>query len=224
MSCRLYLHVLSATGMLALALAACTGERGTAPPDTNAEAPVPAEPMPPATADDVAATDVEDAPAAGGGTGMPGPGTIRFDGFGPASFGDSAEALRMAWGKDLGTAGLDNAEACHYLFPQPQPAGPSRIAFMIEQGKLVRLDVQADDITAPGGGKVGMNVDQIEQLYPGRVVVQPHKYLYEEGGKYLRIGSVDGGIGVLLFETDGKAVTSWRVGVPPQVDYVEGCS
>ena len=37
-----------------------------------------------------------------------------------------------------------------------------------------------------------------------------------------------GGNGVLLFETDGKGdddkVTAWRIGVPSQVDYVEGCS
>ena len=32
----------------------------------------------------------------------------------------------------------------------------------------------------------------------------------------------------MLFETDGKGddakVTAWRIGVPSQVDYVEGCS
>ncbi|HWI23748.1 MAG TPA: lectin, partial [Lysobacter sp.] len=33
------------------------------------------------------------------------------------------------------------------------------------------------------------------------------------------------GKGVLVFETDAAGkVTAWRAGVPPQVDYVEGCS
>jgi hypothetical protein len=34
-----------------------------------------------------------------------------------------------------------------------------------------------------------------------------------------------GGKSALVFEVDpsGKA-TDWRIGVPPQVDYVEGCS
>ena len=36
-----------------------------------------------------------------------------------------------------------------------------------------------------------------------------------------------GGNAVLLFETDAKGpdakVTSWRIGVPPAIDYVEGC-
>ena len=54
---------------------------------------------------------------------------------------------------------------------------------------------------------------------------QPHKY---SEGLYLRVEDTAGGTGVLLFETDGKGddakVTEWRSGVPPQVDYVEGCS
>ena len=33
------------------------------------------------------------------------------------------------------------------------------------------------------------------------------------------------GEGVLVFETDASGrVTEWRAGLPPQVDYVEGCS
>jgi len=32
------------------------------------------------------------------------------------------------------------------------------------------------------------------------------------------------GTGALVFETDAQGrVTRWRAGVPPQVDYVEGC-
>ncbi|HMT37998.1 MAG TPA: lectin, partial [Thermomonas sp.] len=34
--------------------------------------------------------------------------------------------------------------------------------------------------------------------------------------------------GVLVFEVDGTGdearATTWRIGLPPQVDYVEGCS
>ena len=37
-----------------------------------------------------------------------------------------------------------------------------------------------------------------------------------------------GGKGVLVFEVDGTGddarATTWRIGLPPQVDYVEGCS
>ena len=62
---------------------------------------------------------------------------------------------------------------------------------------------------------------QIEVLYPG-IEQQNHKYV--EGGHYLRAGA-DSGEGVVVFETGADdVVTEWRVGLPPQVDYVEGCS
>ena len=95
---------------------------------------------------------------------------------------------------------------------------------MIEGAKFARIDVRRDDVTAPGGGKVGMTKAQVAALYPG-IEEQPHKY---SGGLYLRVKDAAGGSGVLLFETDGKGddakVTEWRIGIPPQVDYVEGCS
>ncbi len=44
-----------------------------------------------------------------------------------------------------------------------------------------------------------------------------------EGAKYLRV-TRDGSEAVLLFETDAQGrVEEWRIGLPPQVDYVEGC-
>ena len=93
---------------------------------------------------------------------------------------------------------------------------------MIEDGKFVRYDVSNDKEVAPGGGKRGMTRDEIKKLYPG-AAEQDHKYV--EGGKYLRVKDDAGGNGVLVFETDAAGkVTQWRVGVSPQVDYVEGCS
>ena len=65
----------------------------------------------------------------------------------------------------------------------------------------------------------------IAKLYPGRFEARPHHYT---DGEYLRIPDPAGGTGVLVFETDGRGddakVVAWRVGLAPQVDYVEGCS
>ena len=84
-------------------------------------------------------------------------------------------------------------------------------------------DVGTGREIAPGGGKVGMDADEIRSLYAGRVEETPHKYI--EGGSYLGVEDISGGKGKLVFATDASGkVTSWRVGVPPQVDYVEGCS
>lgn len=153
--------------------------------------------------------------------GLPAPGTITFDGFGPAAFGAPAEAVRQAWGGVLDA--MPDADAtCHYLSPPVEQDSGYQVAFMVEDGRFVRVDVATPAVTAPGGGRIGLDADAIEALYPGRVETRPHKYI---DGSYLRIGDPGDGPGVLLFETDEDGVvTEWRVGIPPQVDYVEGCS
>lgn len=221
MSTRLPLPALLA--LLALALSACTGDRDAAADGAAVPAlDQPAADVPPATADDIADDPTKPVLAAGGGTGMPAPGTIRFEGFGPAAFGTSAESVRMAWGRELGSAEPESPEDCYYLFPQPRTEGRYRIAFMMDGGEFRRLDVAAEDIVAPGGGRIGMTAEEIAARYPDRVERRPHKYV--EGGQYLRIPDASGD-GVLVFATDAAGkVTEWRVGLPPQVDYVEGCS
>ena len=143
----------------------------------------------------------------------------RFDGFGDMRFGMDEKAFRQAWQGELsGTSTADGS--CYYLTPKWIKSAAD-FGFMFEGGHFVRYDVGQAIETAPGGGKVGMTVDQIRALYGSRIEDMPHKY--EPGALYLRMTGDNHG--VLLFETDvaGK-ITRWRVGVPPQVDYVEGCS
>jgi hypothetical protein len=126
----------------------------------------------------------------------------------------------MAWGKDL-TGAPDEPDGCYYLYPGPRgQGGRFGIGFMIEHQRFSRLDVDDARIEAPGGGRVGMDVGEIRRHYAD-IVEQPHKYV--QGAKCLRRTDTVSG-GVLVFETDATGkVTRWRVGVPPQVDYVEGC-
>ena len=150
--------------------------------------------------------------------------SIGFAGFGPATFGSSPEAVRQAWGRGLDEGpGPAEGSTCRYLIFAAEKGAPYRIAFMIEDEKFVRIDVASPDYIAPGGGRVGMSADEIRALYPGRVEESPHKYV--EGGKYLIVAPEDGGPARLVFEVDAAGrITEWRVGVPPQVHYVEGCS
>jgi hypothetical protein len=152
---------------------------------------------------------------------MPAEGAITYAGFGPAHWGASEEQVRQAWGKDLQGAPSE-PNGCYYLFPEPRSAGGYRLAFLFEGAKFSRLDVRVPDIAAPGGGRVGMDKAEVHRLYPA-ITEQKHKYV--EGGLNLRGMDPAGGQGVVVFEVDpaGKVV-AWRVGQPPQVDYVEGCS
>ncbi|MCD9031716.1 hypothetical protein LDO32_08255 [Luteimonas sp. Y-2-2-4F] len=214
---------LSAALLLALALAACdrAPSPAQAPPETpsaDAAAAVP-DPDVPEALDAPPPMQAPDTPAR---PAMPAPGAIGWAGFGPAAFGANQEAVVQSWGRDLGDAQPSEPGGCYYLIAQPLGAAGYRLAFMIEGDRFSRIDVRAEDIEAPGGGRVGMDAAQIEALYPGLVERQPHKYV--DGAHYLRIPAPDGGESVLLFETDaGGRVEEWRIGVPPQVDYVEGC-
>jgi hypothetical protein len=175
----------------------------------------PVEEVPPATAPPGALASLQ--------VRSPAEGTITFEGFGPARFGGTQEEVRISWGGDLGDAQPSEAGGCYYLIPQPLTEAGYRVGFMIEGDRFVRVDVRADDVAAPGGGRIGMGIAEIESLYGGRVEQRPHKY--DPDGRYLRITDPAGGDGVLVFETDAQGrVDEWRVGLAPQVDYVEGCS
>ena len=208
--------------MLLLALAACCGDRAPAPTDDTATTPVPDAPAAPAPAD---TTPADSAPPPAESTPtptepVPTDDLARFDGYGDMRFGMTAAQTRQAWGGELKGIAAEGG-ACYHLSPKWVKV-PAELAFMIENDKFVRYSSEDPKLVAPGGGRIGMTVDEIKALYPGRVEEQPHKY---SDGKYLRIKNADGGNAVLVFETDdtGK-VEEFRVGVPPQVDYVEGCS
>ncbi|HZF98573.1 MAG TPA: lectin, partial [Pseudoxanthomonas sp.] len=145
----------------------------------------------------------------------------RFEGYGDIKLGSTAAEARQAWGGDL-EGSVSEPGACHYLFPAWAKSS-GELGFMIEGGRFVRYDVGSDKETAPGGGKVGMTGDEIRALYGDVVQAGPHKYV--EGAQYLSIAAGGEGAAKLVFETDASgSVTVWRVGLPPQVDYVEGCS
>lgn len=144
-----------------------------------------------------------------------------FLGYGDMKLGSTVEEARVAWGGELNGSPTEGT-TCHYLWPK-WITRPADFAFMMEEGKFVRYDVGTDKETAPGGGKVGMGVEELQKLYGGALESAPHKYT--QGGQYLSIDAGDVAPTKLVFEADAAGkVVSWRVGLSPQVEYVEGCS
>lgn len=207
--------------LAALLLGACEGRRQAADPGPGPAAQAPATQTPTAQAP---TETPRPGPVGPGAAVLPAdaPG-VGLQGYAGAHWGDSPEAVRKAWAGVLGDAPPAEPGACHYLVPQPLGPEGYRIAFMIEGDRLVRIDVRDPAIVAPGGGRQGMAGDEVRALYQGRVEEQPHKY--DPDGRVLRVTGPDGAPAALVFElgADGR-VDAWRVGVPPQVDYVEGCS
>lgn len=216
--------------MLALvaSLAACTAERApvAAEPQPAPVTDQPVEDVPPATAP--AAMQIEPRTATDGVAQSAGPNgdrdLARFDGYGDVRFGTAAADMERLWGGKLATLGKEGNESCYFMTPTWVEM-PAEFNFMIGDGRFARFGTESDKFIAPGGGRVGMTKGEIAKRYAGRVEERPHKYT---DGQYLRITDPAGGKGVLVFETDGKAdaaaVTEWRVGLAPEVDYVEGCS
>ena len=146
---------------------------------------------------------------------------VGFRGFGPARFGDSEAAVRLAWGRPLKASGSE-PNACLQLFPDPLPQQGFGTSFMLVDGRFARFDVDEALYPAPGGGKVGSTEPELLQRYAGRIEQMPHKYV--EGAKYLIVRAPQGEA-KLIFEVSPQGkVQRWRVGLPPAVDYVEGCS
>ncbi len=145
-----------------------------------------------------------------------------FDGFGPAKFGGDEESVRMSWGRPLNAGKPVEGASCYYLSPETAPDVKRSIGFMLEDGKFVRYDVADASLPAPGNIKVGDGADAVRAAFVGRIEEAPHKYI--EKGITLTITPEDKSAARLIFEIgeDGK-VSAWRIGIPPQVFYVEGC-
>ena len=145
---------------------------------------------------------------------------ISFEGFGAARFGDGEDALRKAWGEPLEDAG-DPLEDCRYLVPAA-PHADMGVAFMVDGGRFVRIDITDPSIRAKGGGHIGMDKKALIARYPG-ATVSPHHY--DDDGAYIEVAAPRGGEAAIIFETDAQGVvTVWRIGARPQVGYVEGCA
>lgn len=151
---------------------------------------------------------------------------ISFTGFGPAKFGSSEEAVRMSWGRPLVAIEPADGSTCYYLNRNPLPQGHRGIAFMMDHDKFVRYDVDDTTQVAPGNIVVGDTLEKVLEAHAGHVENQAHKYI--EGGHILIVTPIRSP-GVknnarLIFETDANnIIKSWRIGVAPQVYYVEGC-
>jgi hypothetical protein len=145
--------------------------------------------------------------------------TLADTGFGPITIGMTPEQANSAVDGSLTLPKGLTTDACDYAVPR----GLEGLAFMIEQGKVVRVEVRRPGIHTDQGASIGDSEARIYRLYSGHVRTSPHKYT---AGHYLTVTPADTVAHPyrLIFETDGAVVKNFRGGVLPQVEYVEGCS
>jgi hypothetical protein len=144
--------------------------------------------------------------------------TVTPKNFGPLRFGMSVDLASTA--VPGGFAKPPAATGCDYANPAKGPPG---VMFMVENGTVVRIDVDSATIKTAEGAGVGETEARLRELYGSRIEVQPHKY--EQGHSYFIVrptAAADSAFRI-IFETDGSKVMRYRAGLRPAVEYVERC-
>lgn len=141
---------------------------------------------------------------------------VREDGVGPVKIGMTLAQLNAALHEKFSLPAEKEDQGCFYVSTR----GHDSIAFMIENGRLVRIDVNEAGVVTVAGVQVGDSESHARQVYGARMKVTPHAYT--ETGHYLTVRSNDGRYGV-RFETDNGKITMYYAGRYDAIQYIEGC-
>jgi hypothetical protein len=141
---------------------------------------------------------------------------IREDGVGPVKIGMTLAQLQAVLRTHLKEDDSSGSDNCYYL----TAPGHDHVGFMIIDGRLARIDVNAPNVATTTGLKVGDTEARVDKIYGARMKVTAHQYV--DGGHYLTVRSTDGHYGV-RFETDGTRITGYYAGTYEAIQYVEGC-
>jgi hypothetical protein len=141
--------------------------------------------------------------------------------YGPVRIGMTLAELQRAIGPLADTTKLDRA--CDIVSAADAYRLPPGISITEVNGRVARIDIENDSIATDKGARVGDSEAKVKQLYGSGVIVEPHKYI---DGHYLEIkfGNDSATAKGIVFETDGKKVTTFRAGFWEPVRWVEGCA
>ena len=145
------------------------------------------------------------------------PQTIKPTGLGPVQIGMPLAALAEALGEHLTVPVDPDEQQCFYLESEKYPG----VGFMVETGRLRRIDVRIDSIPTEEGIRVGDPIAKVKALLGSRVLDEPHFYTGPEE-RYLTVTFDDEKLAT-RFETSGGLVEAFYTGEYEQVKYVEGC-
>lgn len=139
------------------------------------------------------------------------------DGIGPVKIGmtlsQASKALGIQFIRETGYDG-----DCYYIRPRQ---GFKGVGFMVTNKRIARIDINTKIYRTELGATLGDSEAKIKRLYKGQIRVGQHAYV--DTGHYLTV-TPKGSRYQIVFETDGKTVTTYRVGKNPEVGYIEGCS
>ena len=143
--------------------------------------------------------------------------TVSPQGVGPVQIGMTADAIRAA----LADSNLADAAdgTCTYVRSRKLPRGTS---LMLNNGRLVRIDVDSAGVMTDEGLQVGDSEVAVMVMYSGRVSVESDKFLGPPA-HVITVSAPNDTSRALVFTTDGSAVKSYRAGRRGAVELVERC-
>lgn len=137
-----------------------------------------------------------------------------YNSFGKVKIDMTVSQASQAFGIEL--IAPDGDDECFYVKPK---RGFSGVDFMVIEGVVARIDIESKDYSTDKGAKIGDTEEKIKSLYPG---IEVHPQKYDEKLNDMEIYSTDKKY-LIIFETDGKVVTGFRIGRAEEVSWVERC-
>ena len=135
-----------------------------------------------------------------------------------------AEVEKVSGIKLVNEGAWPTNQRCYYLNPVNNKQ--LKIGFMVQQGKIVRIDIQRlSPIKTLSGAGNGFSVAQIKSLYGERITERVHPYIGERGSYLIFTpkDDFDRNYGI-IFETYEGKVIQYRVGLEDAVSLIEGCN
>jgi len=174
-----------------------------------------------------ASPDLDDADIiTGAGPGSDSPNTLTVVGLGAVRLGMSVVEAQQALGAQLSPM-MPGEDAACWMTRRADGRAPE-VFYMVENDKITRIDIDhgasagtPSDVKTDAGIGIGAAEADVLAAYGKSTKVAPNKY--DAQGRDLTVES-SGGKSALLFQTSGGKVTTFRTGLHPSVDYVEGCS
>jgi hypothetical protein len=148
----------------------------------------------------------------------PAPRVLDPEGLGRVRIGMTVAAAERALGARLRLNDSESAsEACVYA--QRRDRRDKGVAYMVEGGRVSRIDISESGIRTARGIGIGSTIAQIRKAYGRAIMSHPNTYTDQPEFELSLPGHRFG----LVFLTEHGSVTAMRGGSYPAVGYVEGC-
>jgi len=142
---------------------------------------------------------------------------LREDGIGPAKIGMTLAQLKPMLSDKVSTPEDRDEEDCFYVTPKRHP----KVAFMVEDGRLSRIDVDGSGISTETGIAVGDLEVRVLRAYRHDLKVEPDAYTAPDG-HYLTLHKPKSPYAI-RFDTYKGRVEHIYAGRFESVQYIEGC-